>query len=408
MRIFWLMLVLLWSTLLSRVASAAAFPTLEGTVARARERGPAARLAAAELKVAGSTRHAAGLPPLTNPYLEVFVDRATTHGPATVQGNLWLPIELSGQGSARVGEVDALVAWKTSALSAAAADAVGEAVSAWGEVIVARARQKHAAAGEAIAKEEAAYVNARFEAKDATAADLALAKGEVARWIQSKAEADVAYAVARARLSIAIGDPDLEDPTTDHAVSLPVLRWKDGDALAKHLAVASPVLKAGSLEAAAFLASKKKWEREAWAPVNVIVSLGRSDAGDIRVGGGLAWTFPVLRKNQGEIARAEADAERAEQARAIMAATIAARAKGFVAAYDVARKALQTIDEIAIPASESVVDASLAAWKAGKLDPSRVFLARRDLALARDRRLDLAAAAFRAYAELASLLGDLP
>jgi cobalt-zinc-cadmium efflux system outer membrane protein len=178
--------------------------------------------------------------------------------------------------------------------------------------------------------------------------------------------------------------------------------------MAKHLAVASPVLKAGTLEAAAFLASKKRWEREAWAPVNLILSAGRSEAGDLRLGGGVAWTFPVLRKNQAETAKAQAEADRAENARVIMAATIAARAKGFYAAYEMARKALATIDDVAIPAAESVVEASLAAWRAGKLDPARVFLARRDLATARDRRLDLATAAFRAYAELSSLLGELP
>lgn len=402
----WLFVLSLF--LFAKTASAGAFPTLAQAVDRARTKGPAARLAAAEVRVASSTKHAAGLPPLTNPYLEVFVDRATTHGPATVQGNLWLPIELSGQRDARVGEVEALVKWKSMALTAAAADAVGEATAAWGEVIVAHARRRHAAAGEAIAKEEAAYMSARLEAKDATLADVALAKGEVARWLQAKAEADVAYAIAKARLSVAIGDPDLEDPTTAIHVELPALRWKDGDAMAKHLAEASPVLKAGALEAAAFLASKDRWEREKWAPVNLILSVGRSEMGDMRLGGGVAWTFPVLRKNQAETAKAQAEADRAENARVIMAATIAARAKGFYAAYDMARKALATIDDVAIPASESVVEASLAAWRAGKLDPSRVFLARRDLATARDRRLDLATAAFRAYAELSSLLGELP
>ncbi|MGZ3421080.1 MAG: TolC family protein [Polyangiales bacterium] len=401
-------LLVLSFLLLAKTASAGAFPTLSQAADRARTKGPAARLAAADVKVAGATEHAAGLPPLTNPYLEVFVDRSTQHGPATIQGNLWLPIELSGQRDGRIGEVSALVAWKSMALSAAAADAVGEATAAWGEVIVAHARKRHASAGEAIAKEEAAYMSARLDAKDATLADVALAKGEVARWIQAKAEADVAYAIAKARLSVAIGDPDLEDPTAPIHVDLPALRWKDGDAMAKHLAEASPVLKAGALEAAAFLASKTRWQREAWAPVNLILSVGRGEAGDLRLGGGVAWTFPFLRKNQAEVGKAQAEADRAENARVIMAATIAARAKGFYAAYDMARKALATIDDVAIPAAESVVESSLLAFRAGKLDPSRVFLARRDLATARDRRLDLATAAFRAYAELASLLGELP
>lgn len=395
--------------LVSTAAAAAPFPSLIAAVERSRTHGPSAMLAAADVKVAGATKHAAGLPPLTNPYLEVFVDRATPAGSqVTVQANLWLPIEISGQRGKRLAEVDAYVAWKSSALSAASAQAVGEAVVAWGEVTVAHARKRHAEAGLATAKEEAAYVAARVEAKDATAPDLALAQGEVARWLSSEAEAEVAYAIAKARLSIAIGDPDLGDPTDALAFDPPALRWKDGAALGKHLAETSPVLKAGALEAQAFLASKERWQADAWAPFNFVLSAGRDDLGQARFGGGLAWTFPVLRKNQGEVARAGAEAERAEQARAILAATIAARAKGFFVAYDVARKAVSTLDQVAVPAAESVVTASLAAWKAGKLDLSRVFLARRDLATARDRRLDLAAAAFKAYAELAGLLGDLP
>lgn len=387
----------------------AEFPTLTQVIERARQRGPASVLAAADVKVAGATRYGAGLPPLTNPYLEVFFDRSkNTVGATTVQANLWLPIELAGQKSKRVAEVDAMIKWKEVARSAAQANAVGEAVAAYGELMVAAARKQHATEGEKIARDEAAYVLGRFEVKDATAVDKAQAEGEVARWLQARSEADVAYALAKARLAIATGDPKLEDVTGPVTIELPALHFKDGDALAKALLEKSPILQQYTLEAEFFGKSKDKWEADKYAPVNFILSAGKGEAGEVRLGGGLAWTFPVLRKNQSEIARADADADRAKTNLEIEKAAITARAKGFFMAYDVARKAVSTIDGVAIPAAQAVVDASVSAWKAGKAEQTRVFLARRDLATARDRRLELVAVGWRAYGDLAGLVGDVP
>ncbi len=122
----------------------AEFPSLKDAIERARTKGPAALVAAADVRVAGATRYGAGLPPLTNPYLEIFIDRTKeTRGLAAAQANLWLPIELSGQRGKRIAEVDAMVAWKQTAKLAAQSNAVGEAVAAYGEVLVAAARRQH-------------------------------------------------------------------------------------------------------------------------------------------------------------------------------------------------------------------------------------------------------------------------
>jgi len=387
----------------------AEFPSLKEVIERARTHGPASIMAAADIRIAGASRYAAGLPPMTNPYLEVFVDRGkTTDGFAQVQANLWLPIELSGQRGKRIAEVDSAVKWKQTARLAAQANAVGEAVTAYGELLVAAARKQHAIDGEKIAREEAAYITGRFEAKDATLVDKAQADGEVARWLQMKAEAELAVSLAKARLAIATGDASLAEPAGSVTVDLPALKFKDGDALAKFLVENSPMLKQHEMEANYFTASKDKWEADKYAPVNFIVTAGRGDNGDLRLGGGLSWTFPVLRRNQGEVAKAEADFDRAKLNYEIVKASVNARARGFFAAYDVARKATNTIDTIAIPAAQAVVDASVASWKAGKTELTRVFLARRDLATARERRLDIAAVGWRAYGDLAGLTGDTP
>lgn len=402
-------LAVLLSVLLPSSLHAATLMDAREAAAKAREKGPLTLLAAAELKLAGSQRAAAGLPPLTNPYLEVFVDRSKdTSGLAAVQANLWLPIELAGQREKRVHEIDSLVSWKKTARSAAAAAAVGEALTAWSELAVAVTRRKEAALGEKIAREEAAYVKGRLDAKDATAVDLAVAEGEVARWVQTKAEADVAIATARTRFAIAIGEPSFETPDDAPTIALGALPWKDDAALVAKLDATSPVLRAAEEEASFFLASKDRWEAEKYTPVNLILSAGRTDLGAFKYGFGFSWSFPVLRKNQAEIARADAEADRAKAAKLVATTALHAKAKGAFAAYNAARAALDTVDTIALPAAQAVVDASVTAWKAGKLEASRVFLARRDLATARARRLDVAAIGYHAWSELGGLIGEVP
>ncbi len=386
----------------------ATVPPLQEIIERARVHGPAALLAAADVRVAGATRHAAGLPPLTNPYLELIVDRGKYTDVVTVESKLFLPVELAGQGGKRLREVDAMVQWKQMARSGAAATSVGEAVVAYGELLVESTRLREAMAGEKIAREEAAYIQGRFAASDATAVDKSLAEGELGRWLLTRSEAELAQSLAHARLSIAIGDPDLGDPEDSESANLPALRWKDSASLATHLKANSPMLRSASLEAEFFGASRERWEAEKSAPVNFIIAAGRGDAGELRYGAGLAWTFPVFRRNQGEIARAEAEQSRALASRTIVAGAIEARARGLFAAYSTARSALSTIDTQSMPAARAVVDASMAAWRAGKLDLTRVFLARRDLATAQTRRLDLVAAGWRAYGDLAGLVGDQP
>jgi len=61
-----------------------------------------------------------------------------------------------------------------------------------------------------------------------------------------------------------------------------------------------------------------------------------------------------------------------------------------------------------IEASERVVEATTAAYKAGKGDLQRVLLARRELALAKGRRLDMVALGWRAYAALAVSKAGVP
>jgi cobalt-zinc-cadmium efflux system outer membrane protein len=387
----------------------AELPTLGEIVAQARARGPEATLAQAEIGVAKSYAVGARAASLLNPTLEVFADRGQhTTGSAQVIANLYLPVEIHGQRRKRLDEADAFLAWKGSEVARGGAAAIGEAVDAYGEVLVLAARLREASAGERIAREEARYVEARLAAADATALDVAIARGEVARWVQTRSEVEVALATARGRLAAAIGASTVDTPAATQTADLPALRFADADVLIAHLQMNSPIVAAPKKEAEYFASSRKRWDTEKYAPLTFVLIGGRGDMGEARYGLGLSWTLPLTRTNQGEIARADAESDRALTTASIVGDAMMARARGYFEAYTLARKALAEIDASAIPAAEAVVAAANGAFEAGKADLARVFLARRDLATARERRLALAYDGWHAYANMAALLGGLP
>jgi cobalt-zinc-cadmium efflux system outer membrane protein len=387
--------------------SAEAAPlSLANVVERARASGPVAQTSRAEVRVASETRAAAPLPPLLNPTLEILVDRGKYTKDVQVVAQLYLPVEMSGQRSARIEEADALVGWRKADQRRALAIAVGEAVAAYGEVLVAEQRVRDATEGEKNARDEAAYYRGRFDARDATSVDVALADGELARWKQARAEAELGVARARTRLEAALGGPF--ELAGEAQPEVPALRYAEETVMLAKVAKDSPFLEAPGLEARFWSASRERLEADKTPPVSIVLLGGRGDLGEARYGAGVAWAFPVARKNQVEIARADAERDRALVSQSVASRTLETHARGQFRALELARQSLKTHDEVAIPAAKAVVDASVAAVKAGKIDVSRVFLARRDLAAARSRRLDALANAWTAYAGLTQLIGDLP
>jgi cobalt-zinc-cadmium efflux system outer membrane protein len=388
-------------------APAAAGPLSLAEVAeRVRSRGPAATLGAADVRVAAALRAAAPLPPITNPSIEIVVDRGSATKDAAVQSELHVPFEVTGQRGARIEEADANLRWRKAEAQRLVAGALGEAVSAYGELAVATARLRDAEEGERAARDEAGYQRARFQASDATSVDVALADAEHGRWLQARSEAEIAVVRARSRLAVALGEERLEaEPAAEN---VPALAAATEAALAARVTDAAPIVDAPAQEASFWAAARERLVADRTPPVSVVLLAGRGDLGEARFGGGLAWQLPVTRRAQAEIARAEGERDRALVARGVARRAVSAAARGNAAALAKAREALATHDRVAIPAASALVASARAALAAGKTDLGRVLYARRDLAAARARRLDTLALAWSAYAELAGLLGDLP
>jgi outer membrane protein TolC len=378
-------------------------------VARARERALDVVDARAEVGVAAAARKGASVPGIDNPYLETFVNGPVAQGSQVeMQTNLWLPIEVSGQRSARLGAADALQQWRAQGVIDAQGRATALAVTAYGNALVAAARLAEAQEGERDARKELEWFVARAAAGDATAVDRNLAEAEVARWVQAGAEASMDLVGAREQLAALTDRADIAAPPSGSPADPPPVARASFDALLGAGLDRAPALRALTFEGAYWSAERERASTEKFPPVSVIGTVGRDRQGGVVVGGGLAWTFPVLRRNQAQVLHADAQRARAEALRATTRRVLEARARGAMDTYTVGEDALASLAREGIPAAQRVVEATYAAYKAGKLELARVLAARRDLAASQARRLSLMAVVWQAYGELTAIGGGLP
>ena len=400
-----LVLALAVTLTLARSAEAA-WPTLEDVWRASRDGAPESVRAQSETAVARTEGIGARASSLYNPNVAVTADHGVGSVPSganaglQVQGQVGLPIEIAGQRSARIRSADALVSWRDREQAAAEGRAGGAAIAAYGRAVVARARIDQTSQAEDHARTELAWFEARTQAGDATAVDRSLAQAELARDAQLRAEAQIDLATARAELRALTGIDDPGDPPAEAALP-PV-------PAAGRAASSSPAIEA-------FDRKQVYWSRELdeakarrSAPVEVVLTGGQDEFGQIRIGGGLAWSLPLFRRNEGEVARAQAEMGRARADQAATARAVEAMARGLDERMARTRAAVVELDRTGIPAAEGLVQATDAAFRAGKLELVRVLVARRDLAVMRGRRLDLLEGGWSAYGALAALLGALP
>lgn len=382
-------------------------PTLARVIALAREQAPAVALARADVGVARSTYVGARLGLVGNPYVEVVASRGgngTTHD-VNLAAQLWLPLDIADQRGVRMAEADALVDWQEAGLTNSRAAAVGEAVRAFGTMVVAAARVHTFEAIAQASRVEAEIYEARLKAGDATVQDAKFARVELARNAVMVAESRADLTHALGDLARLTGTRFVAPGTSIEAAEPPPMAAAP---LSERTAAQSPVVKAHERAAVYFARSRDRQAREAIPQASLIVMAGRGDYGEGRLGGGLAWTFPMLRRNQGERARADAERLRAVALRDVHARVIASTLEGLVAERREVRRALAELRDSAEPVAEEAIEAAVAMQSGGKGDLLKVLTARRDLALLKARRLDLLQREWSILSDLAALTGEVP
>jgi cobalt-zinc-cadmium efflux system outer membrane protein len=391
-------------------AERAAFPTLARAIELARTRALVVADAEAEVGVARAQAVGARASAFGNPYVDVQVEQGLHRDPnqqLQVLAYAYFPVDLTGQRGARIEEAGKLERWRELGVVDARGVASGEAVAAYGEVLVGFARIAEATNGEQTARDEGKYFAGRLEAKDTTVYEKALADAEVARWVQSRAEALLRVSQARARFAQVTGS-DTELPPPAAEVVPPRLRAPWDDAAIARVVDRAPLIVRLAAERTYWEASSERYKAERIPPVAFELIGGRGELGEVRVGGGAVVTFPVARRFQGEIARAEQGRSSAQARLSLYRGVVEARLRAARDAVLVVDKTLAELDASGMPALELAVSSSVEGFRLGKIEITRVLLARRDLALAHARRLDLIEAGWRAYAELTMLSGDLP
>ncbi|MDX2021197.1 MAG: TolC family protein [Deltaproteobacteria bacterium] len=384
------------------------FPPLSWVLETARKRAPDVVSQQGALRVAEATMVGARLIQLGNPYLEVFADRRSSGGAGlNLQANLWLPLDLSGQRGRRVSESEALTSWQRTGLQASVAIAEGKALATYGAIMVAMERARFLSALVRAAKDEASYYEGRFEHGDATVREAKLAAVEVVRNTVALEEVRADLTRALTELATLLGVPRLPDPT-GALQSPPSQVWADVEATAAELAAKSPAVLAAAQEADYFHAVRRRQAVEAHAPVNFILSAGRGEMGDALIGGGLSWTFPALRRNQGEQAQATAQQNRALAERQVNEVRTYATLRGIAEEHTEVQKALHDIQQNGEPAAQAALDASIALHRAGKGDLLFILSARRDLALMNASALLLVLREWNLLADFVALTGKTP
>jgi outer membrane protein, heavy metal efflux system len=404
-------------TLLGSAAAKAEWLSMERAIALAQARSVPVVDAAGQIGLAQAAGVGARISSIGNPYMEVIADRSEFYSGSNrtlptphfqVIAQMWIPFDFAGQRSARIEEADRFMEWRRLGMVGARSQALGEVVEAYGQAVVARARISEAQRGEEAARSEAQYFAARLEAKDSTVYEVRLAEAEVARWVQLRGEAELRVTGALSRLSQLTAVSPLDVPPADAEYRTPQLHvtWEN-EGIAKAVDRA-PLITALRSEQGFWNASQERAERDKYAPLSLILHGGRGDQAEPKIGAGLAWSFPILRRNQGEIARAGAERSRAAALEGAFRKVIDARIRGALASYQTSQNTLVFLEREGLPATQGALDAAQQSFRAGKLEIFRVLLARRDLATAHFRRFDLLEVMWRAYAELAALTGSTP
>lgn len=378
-------------------------PPLRVVIALARERAPEVLVGEAQVTTARSSLIGARLPPIGNPYIE-FVTKGQPGAPGhglDVDGQLWLPLEVAGQRGARVEEARALVSFQRKALVYSRTVAVAQALHAYGVVTVGAARIRVYESLLDVARSEAKSYEARYRAGDVTLRDEKLSELELGRY---------GVLLEEARADVFQGFFELNRATGAEYSRLPdeLARPPFSFALDREALELAPAVQLSRAEAAYYGRSKERLHVEGVAgALSVILNGGRDEFGGARMGAGVGYAFPVLRRNQGEQARAEAERSRALLDERIARRISKVRIQALRKELEQVRRALDVLNEEAEPAAVQAVQAATEMHKAGKSDLLPALTSRRDLGLLRLRRLDLVAREWNIASSLVAITGRI-
>jgi len=364
----------------------------------------------AELGLSRADVIEAGL--LPNPDLQVLFPLSGKNTEAT----LTFPLEflwLRGRrehGARRASEAT------TARLVHAGMDLVRDVRLAYADLVLARRRLALLRQAAELRQKVADLAAARVRAGDATPLDELTARVDALSTKQEAARLTYEEVVAEERLRALLGIGLLRSPLDLAAVDGEAAdAGSAGDDVPPDELVASAVADRsdaiGASLAVAAARDRARLARSEWLLVSGIVDANENDNGGYEAGPGVKLTLPLLNQNQGAVARAEAELERARRQQRTVRDRIVLDVREAHARLAQAREQLRVFRTELLPAMERAVDLAEKAYQAGETPFVQVLDASRLLLDARVREAQAAADLRKARAELERAVGrrlDLP
>jgi len=384
--------------------------TLERVGKLALERSPQVQAATASLEASRAYRAFGSMSRVGNPIvnLRAMVGRPDDTA-ATYAVQLGIPFDMSGRRRAWSKEAIWVEREAEARLLVIKNEARAVARDAFIDVALSQQNERVALDNAEIAREFLSRVRARFDARAATALDVALSERDYAESVAATARARGLLVEARGRLRQVLDLPPddgvetapLEPPrlpeglTAERAIALAIERRRD-----------PAVYRAGADRAKV---AEVRLRRESVAPV---VAFGEAEAqGNTNtkksLGVGLSSELPIFLRNQGERAVTRAQGNVLTIEGALSERAVGREAFVTFQQLEAALAELSAIEQNATPAAEQALSMTMELLDAGAVDYFRLLNARQSAFALRSRRVEALRAAWRLRIALERAVGGL-
>jgi outer membrane protein TolC len=384
--------------------------TLTSVAEAAVQRSPQVLAARATLQAARAYRAYGSMPRVGNPIIGLRAMIGRPDSPAaTYSALVGLPFDVSGKRRTYRSEATWVEREAEARLAVTQNDVRAEAREAFVEVALGLERERVAQSNAEVARDFLARVKARFDAKAATALDVALSHRDYAESNAAVAQARVMSMDARGRLRQLL---DLETSAALDTAALPAPQMPQG--LSLELAIEralklrrEPAQFDASAERAKVM--DKRLFREAVAPLVLSGEYEAQGNRNTQTSGGVSMNaeLPVLLTNQGDraVVRAEGDVMRLSAD--LMRRRVGREAMAAYQQLEAALVELAAIEQDATPAAEQALAMTNEMLEAGAIDYFRLLNARQSAFGLRARRIDVLRNVWRLRIALERSVGGL-
>lgn len=317
---------------------------------------------------------------------------------------LEVPIEAMWLRPIRIRAAERDAARTCDRLEQAALDLIRDARQAFADVLLAGERARVAQAAVELRRRISAQAEARFQAGEATPQETASARVDLLLAEQDAARAAREIPIAEERLRHVMGIGDLRDELTLDARLPPLALVLDVESLLAEATTMRP-----DAQAAAWAASGAR-ERLDLARKGWIRFLGLADATSGRrkgheLGPAFRVTLPLFNRNEGAIARADAELLRAQRQQHTVHNQIVLDVRRSHAQFEQARKELEFVRDSVQPEVSRAIQRVETAFRDGDTTYLVVLQTTRQLLDTQLREAQLQADLRRAWAELERSVG---